>query len=473
MSRTSETITDNLINRLPGDPDSKRRALSLGLRKASHAMMFAVLGLMAFFTELEIFVKFTPVDIALGLAAGLWALSWALGRARSPSAPPLGSNDRLGNRGAAGKGLPALPFKDLRRYWPMGLYVLWTLVSACFAQQRGLALVKVFQTLEYYVVALVLLHDLFSGTQEEKSSAISHQPSALPLQRGAWIVLAVFAVFVTAAATQYWGGADTFGVRGVFKHRNVFAGLVALLAPACFGVMCESRNWPLKIALGILTALALVVTLSGAAYVAALLAIAGIAAVRGARCLIITCAAITLWQGVALDWMEEKGWLRNNVAEHLESVALYEDDGQPAPRYPEWQAAAWVATDHPLAGVGPGHYQRTIGPYFGVIPRSARDKNESDVEIQNQYLVLAATLGWPGLLAFLAMLATGVAAATRAAARLGRGDWRRGLASGMAGGLLAFAAVLVWHPLLIRGIGLVFVAMLAACHAFDARKDPA
>ena len=153
--------------------------------------------------------------------------------------------------------------------------------------------------------------------------------------------------------------------------------------------------------------------------------------------------------------------------EHLNSVALYEEDGQPAPRYPEWQAAAWMIAEHPVVGVGPGNYQRKIGSYFMTVPRSARDKNESDVEIQNQYLVLAATTGLPGLLAFLAMIVGAVRAAVLFLSSNdanGR-ECYKGLQHGLVAGLLAFCAVLVWHPLLIRGIGLVFVAMLAVCHA--------
>ena len=400
--------------------------LHRSLRRASHLMVYVVLGLMAFFTEWEFFGKFTPVDAALGVAAGLWGLAAALDwKAFAPSLRGLG------------------------RYWPMGLYALWTLVAACFAKEKGLALVKVVQTLEYFVVAVVLLHDFFAADKRR-------------VRRAAWVVLAVFAVFLARAAAQYWGDADTFGVRGFFKHRNVFAGLVALLAPACFGVMCGARRWWAKAGLAALVALALVVTLSGAAYVAVLLAVAGLAALRGARCFAVTCAAVTLWQTVALDTLAERGWLRGNVTEHVASAALYEDDGRPTPRYPEWQAAAWLITDHPATGVGPGHYQRSIGPYFGVVPRSARDKDESDVAIQNQYLVLAADLGLPGLLLFLAMLATAVRSAARAA-------FEPFLARGLAAGVLAFAAVLVWHPLLVRGVGLVFVAMLAACHALDAQ----
>ena len=50
-------------------------------------------------------------------------------------------------------------------------------------------------------------------------------------------------------------------------------------------------------------------------------------------------------------------------------------------------------------------------------------------------------------------------------------EFLRGLACGLIGGILAFCAVLVWHPLLVRGTGLVFVAMLALCHALHSRVE--
>ena len=414
------------------------------LRRAAHLLVYAVLALMPFTWE---FKGLAPADVALGLAAGLWVLALALDWKT---------------------GAPAL--RGLARYWPMGLYALWTVVAACFAESPKLALVKVFQTVEYFLVAIVLLHD-FLGTTDY---GLRTTDFTRRLRNTGGVVLAVFAACLALAAWQYFNGLgddDSFGVRGFFKHRNIFAGYVALLAPVCFGVMCAVRNWALKIGLGLLAALALLVALSGAAYAAVLLAIAGLAAVRGKGWFLATVAALAFFH-VALEKGADHGFLRNNIARHLESVEMYESDGQPAPRYPEWQAAAYLLADYPLAGVGPGkNYQHKIGQYFGVIPRSPRDKNESDVEIQNQWLLLGATLGIPGLLAFLAMLVSGVCAGARAAWRMGRGDWRRGLAGGLVAGLLAYASVLVWHSALVRGVGLVFVAMLAACHALDAETE--
>ena len=77
-----------------------RLSTSDWLRRAAHVLMYAVLGLMALFTEREFF-KLTPVDVVLGLAVGLWGLAVVLdyfGRARSPSAPDAW-NDGVGTKG--------------------------------------------------------------------------------------------------------------------------------------------------------------------------------------------------------------------------------------------------------------------------------------------------------------------------------------------------------------------------------------
>ena len=405
--------------------------LSARLRRAAHAQMYFVLGLMVLFTEREFF-KLTPVDIVLGIAAGLWGLSVVL--------------DWQGMK-------PVL--KGLSRYWPMGLYAGWMLISACFAEVPGLALVKVFQTVLYFVVAVILLHDFFTSNERQ-------------MLHGSLILLAVFVAFLIMAATQYFGSADVYGVRGFFKHGNVFGGLVAMLTPVCFAVLCYARQWWVKVGLGMVVALSLVVTLGGAAYAAVLLASAGIAAVRGKWWFLATSAALIFFQAVVLEKGAERGWLRENVTEHLGSVEIFEADGQPAPRYGEWQAALLLMTDYPVVGVGPGHYNRMIGQYFGTIPKSPRDKNESDVEIQNQYLVLGATTGLAGLLAFLAMVVVALREGVSAASRLE--GWQRGLAAGCVAGVLAFSVVLVWHSLLVRGTGLVFVALLVACHVLNAKK---
>jgi hypothetical protein len=112
---------------------------------------------------------------------------------------------------------------------------------------------------------------------------------------------------------------------------------------------------------------------------------------------------------------------------------------------------------HPWTGVGLGNYQKHIGQYYAQVPRRT---GPAEPDTQNLYLVLASSLGLPGLLAFLAVLAYAASAALRGAAGAAPED-RRWQAWGVAGALGAFAITAVWHPLLVRGIGLPLVFLLA------------
>jgi O-antigen ligase len=172
--------------------------------------------------------------------------------------------------------------------------------------------------------------------------------------------------------------------------------------------------------------------------------VAAMAAARGARWFVPVAAALVLWQALALRCLP-----RENDLRHFESVALYDESGAPTRRYPEWQAAASMILTNPWLGVGPGSYQRQVGPYYERVPNAT---GPAEPDIQNLYLVLAASCGLPALLAFLAMLSTAAGAAVGA---------RR---AGVAGALAAFALAAVWHPLLVRGIGLPLAFLLALAH---------
>ena len=73
------------------------------------------------------------------------------------------------------------------------------------------------------------------------------------------------------------------------------------------------------------------------------------------------------------------------------------------------------------------------------------------------------------LLAFLALLACAARAARTACAPAR--SLRAALAQGVAGSLIAFAITAVWHPLLVRGIGLPLVFLLALAYHLTDAKD--
>jgi len=271
-------------------------------------------------------------------------------------------------------------------------------------------------------------------------------------------MLGVGALIVAFALGQYWLGPmdNPLVVRGSFGNRNVLGGYLALLLPMAFGLMLYSPSPRLRLALGLLVLAGLSVCLSGAALLAIALAILALAARRGAAWLAGTGLVLMVGFTLLLPRLP-----RANDAAAFDSLALYDAEGRPTRRYPEWQAATVMALERPWVGQGLGGYQKQIGPFYGVVPNAT---GPAEPDIQNLYLVLAASAGLPACLAFLLMLWNGMADAWKGGE--GRDDAPPevlpGLGAGLAAALGAFALTAVWHPLLVRGIGLPMALLLAA-----------
>ena len=253
-------------------------------------------------------------------------------------------------------------------------------------------------------------------------------------------------------------------VRGAFGNNNVLCGFYALLLPFAFSLLLErGRPWWLRAALGLLVVAGLLTIFSGAA-LAVIAAVMSATAFRRGR----LWGAVTALVLLGAFFLVAPELPRDNFAAAVQSAELYHSDsgsvryaedgvltweaGEPTRRYPEWQAALTMSFERPLVGVGPGAYQRRIGPFYGVVPR-ATGPNEPDT--QNLYLVIASTMGYPALFTFLAIL--------YAAWNAGRAPDSGALGRAASAGLAAFAFTAVWHPLLVRGLGipLVFLIVLA------------
>lgn len=280
--------------------------------------------------------------------------------------------------------------------------------------------------------------------------------------------LASGAIIVSIAMWQYFAPSpDVFPlnlreglcVRGLFANNNVLSGYLALLAPVAFSLSLGPGRWSVRLALAALVLSSLFVTLSGPALLATCVAIAALAFGRGRVWGTATVAAL-----LALFLYAAPHTPRDNFTTVITSALPYRVDdgavayaedatlewraGDPARRYPEWQAAAMMALERPLVGVGPGSYQKSVGAYYDAVPR-ATGPNEPDT--QNLYLVIASTMGLPALAAFLAILAASFADGVRSDDALARGA---------AASVAAFTVASVFHPLLVRGIGIPLILVL-------------
>jgi len=151
----------------------------------------------------------------------------------------------------------------------------------------------------------------------------------------------------------------------------------------------------------------------------------------------------------------------------------------PNTRYIRWQAAWKLIRGNRAAGligVGPGNFLAGVNRNYetgGPLRKPSAEGRggapdtwgltASEPDSFNQYLVYAAELGFLGLLGFLWVLVDGLSRAglaVRAASPAARG-----LALGALGALVGAMLVSVFHPVVVRGLGLPLVFILCAASA--------
>lgn len=327
--------------------------------------------------------------------------------------------------------------------WSHLLFVGIAALSVTVANDKMLACKELIQLVAYFLVG-AWVFDAFLREGGRASRV--------------WTFVALLAGFLANVAVAFFqcravSDVDILKVAGFFGTRNVLGGYLAMLTPIVVALIFASRSWMNRIALGLVVLLSFSVILSGAAWGALILALLAMAAVAGWKRFLPLMLILAFFQ----VWILQKLPRVNDLA-HNASVALYDENGQVERRYPDWQAALNLSFTNPDLGVGLGNYQREIGQYYDQIPRRT---GPSEPDTQNLYLVILATCGVGGLFAYLGLLFSGIGAAVRSVFRQipvsPRLAW---LAGGVAAGLFAFAVTCVWHPLLVRGMGIPFLMML-------------
>lgn len=361
--------------------------------------------------------------------------------------------------------------------WTAAAFLAWMAMAVCAAEDKAVAAKEFIQCALYFGIALGLFRDAFDrhGRRALAAAAVVFAAAgALSVALAARQYLDFSGETANPALLYFNDYADSlpegalafdswFGhlnVRGAFGNRNVFGGFLALFTPFVFAFALEARRAWLRALAVALAAACCCVNLSGASMLTVAVAVTAMAAAKKRRAVfwtVATVAAVVALAAVVLPRLP-----RENTWELARSIEPYDPDtGEPARRYPEWQAAVEMTLDAPWTGVGPGAYQRNIGQYYGSVPRAS---GPAEPDIQNLYLVLASSAGIPAALLFLAMLAEAAAGATasyRAGGEAGE-DWlARALFLGSSGAVAAFAAAAIWSPLLVRGLGIPLAMMLA------------
>lgn len=384
----------------------------------------------------------------------------------------------------------ALLRRDLRHVrlppLPVFLFLLLAALAVLPAPGKAGAVKDLVQYLEYFLVATVLFLNRLAPPQPAEPTPPASPEGTLftshaaPAPRQAQLLVDVFLLVCVAGMGMglvhyLTASLPAFDVRGAFGNRNVYGGYLALGLPLLCGAMLETRRLARRVLCAVGLLMGLPTLLAGGAFLGVALGLLLVIGCWGAAC---ACrygrafAGITAAAGVLLAGLLILPLLpRHNPETLLSSVELFHEDGAPARRYVEWQAAVSMIADHPWRGVGLGAYQENIGTYFGTLPAEAV---KAEADSQNLYLVLGGTMGVPGLLAAVLMLLTYVMLALRAGFQLAPGSGQ-GLAFGAAGSIVAFAVAAVWSPLFVRGIGipLAFVCALAAVLATPPAPVPA
>lgn len=338
-----------------------------------------------------------------------------------------------------------------------GWFVAAVALSIARAAYTTDAVKELVQVSEYFLVAGMLFVNVLETPRSVRWALGIH--------------LGVAVVVVALAAAQYLHpGVDAFSVRGTFGNRNILGGYLALTLPLGFALALfggVDRRWGMAL-IAVVTA-GLLVNLSGATFLALLVALPFVALCRSRRAAAITLAGMLLLFLLAMPRMP-----RANFEILQQSVSVFEEDGILSARYTEWLGAlvmwneqplvigglewlqvedAWGAGINPLGwliGVGAGNFQHNIGMYYGYLPQV--NINITEPDSHNTYLIILSTVGLLGLLGFAGMLLQSATLALRGMDAASRLD--RAVRAGVAGALLAFAINAVWAGLVVRGIGI-------------------
>ncbi|HOS93177.1 MAG TPA: hypothetical protein PLQ54_07670 [Armatimonadota bacterium] len=413
-------------------------------------------------TQRSIKANVTPADLVLGLAF-VWLVGSAvwrflLRRPNRPSLlwPPVPFWIYLFVAGLSCLRLPS----DLE-------HILQDAGSQYQAPLRILVAKEILQTVELFFIAPLVL---VNGLRTRRMTAVA-----------ACLLVGVTCLVVLWGGAQAGSHGSAEAVRATFGSRLAYGGFLAVALPLVWalalGLSAPGGAMRMTLISVGLCAMVFVGLYSmpafGPFWAAALglvvvsSALPGSAGARWGR----TAAALVL---IVVPWA-----LAPHRSEfRTPSVALQvtNEDGEKAiaDRYAEWQAAhamtmanevGGTVTQEPgyplyaggnaVVGLGPGRYQDKISTYGEFLP-----VNKIEADSQNQYLVIAPTLGLTGVFAFAILLGEGVRSGVRGREDETNPPLARVVSAGLVGSLASLAVACLYLTALVRGLGLVVMLVL-------------
>jgi putative inorganic carbon (hco3(-)) transporter len=368
-------------------------------------------------------------------------------------------------------------------FWPLAAIVGAGILSASFADDYGVSakeLLRWVELLLVYLAATNILRDM---------SRLRLLIAAVLAAASAEALVGVVQFFTRIGPPSFQMG-PFLRAYGTFGQPNPFGGYLGMALPLALALVVgwrpRGRDWLWYAALGALglTSAALAMSLSrgawlGVAFAALLVAALVSRRAAGAAVGILVLGALTLS-------LNSLNILPDFIAQRVTSVSGYFGvfDARGVYPYPDiwaivermahWQAGWEMMLDHPLVGVGPGHYPVAY-PDYAILPFW----KDALGHAQNIYLNIGAEMGLIGLLAYLAALGSWISVALRTARA-----WRvfqpagfgRALGIGIAACLTAAAVHNLFDNLYVHAMNVhvaLLLGALAACRGLVPVTPPA
>lgn len=327
-------------------------------------------------------------------------------------------------------------------------FVVLIALSFFKADRRFEVAKELFQIIEYVLVTFVL----FSKVHLNEGQ----------LKKLGTVFLIIVSVVISVALWQYFDSSRALmAVQGTFGNRNTYGGFLAITLPLILTITMQIKNWEIKVWGALIIAGGAITLLSGGAALAVLFACSLVSVFVSRRAFAIWLAVILIAGVFILPKLP-----RDNIAVLKKSISLYDENGQPEPRYTEWQASLQMWEEEPLLGVGLGNYQSQVGMNFGFLTIKAGPK---EPDHNNLFLVFASSTGILGLVGLLSMLMFWSHRGTMFffSCKTDKDTFRKILALGAVGAVAGFCITSIWTALLVRGVFLVLVIIVGLALGYN------
>lgn len=285
---------------------------------------------------------------------------------------------------------------------PREVWVLLVVVALSGLQAQSLraAAVEVLQVGLYFVVGYTLLADAMGDPRRQRTAML--------------VLLAATSAAIAYAAWQVAAGqagvGEGSGVAATFQSRAAYGAFMAIVLPLWYGLLLRSeRPWERIWALGALITAGLTILAPGSLPALALtLAAVSVAADRGARRWLGAGAVVAAATVMMTLVPAQRGALHEflNPYETGQAFKAMPGEGEGRPvvkkRWVELVPSFVMMAENPLLGVGAGSYQLSIGraEYYGFLP----NVRKSEADTGSLYAVAAGSMGFIGLIAWLAVM---------------------------------------------------------------------